>query len=85
MKARWFPPGLHSSRSRSRSQAEHSPQAQREALANDPLNLVAADGPANMGKGDKDAASWLPANKTFDCTYVARQIAGDMPCTEASD
>ncbi|WP_240167893.1 HNH endonuclease family protein [Streptomyces noursei] len=24
---------------------------------NDPLNLVAADGPANMGKGDKDAAS----------------------------
>ncbi|WP_274912108.1 HNH endonuclease family protein [Streptomyces sp. WZ-12] len=55
--------------------AQHLPQAQREALANDPLNLVAADGPANMGKGDKDAASWLPANKAFNCTYVARQIA----------
>ncbi|MFJ5594810.1 HNH endonuclease family protein [Streptomyces noursei] len=54
--------------------AQQLPQAQREALANDPLNLVAADGPANMGKGDKDAASWLPANKSFDCTYVARQI-----------
>ncbi|MGW1077057.1 HNH endonuclease family protein [Streptomyces sp. NPDC002537] len=50
-------------------------QARREALANDPLNLVSADGPANMGKGDKDAAAWLPANKAFQCTYVARQIA----------
>ncbi|MEU2872995.1 HNH endonuclease family protein [Streptomyces olivoreticuli] len=55
--------------------AQQLTQAQREALANDPLNLVSADGPANMGKGDKDAGAWLPANKSFDCTYVARQIA----------
>ncbi|MGI5336495.1 HNH endonuclease family protein [Streptomyces sp. CA-181903] len=55
--------------------AQKLPQARREALANDPLNLVAADGPANMGKGDKDAADWLPANKTYACDYVARQIA----------
>ncbi|MGW1201147.1 HNH endonuclease family protein [Streptomyces sp. NPDC002536] len=55
--------------------AQKLPQDRREALANDPLNLVAADGPANMGKGDKNASAWLPANKSFDCTYVARQIA----------
>ncbi|MFF8993992.1 HNH endonuclease family protein [Streptomyces sp. NPDC014983] len=50
-------------------------QAQREALANDPLELVAASGPANTHKSDADAASWLPANKTYRCAYVARQIA----------
>ncbi|MEU3755247.1 HNH endonuclease family protein [Streptomyces olivoreticuli] len=55
--------------------AQKLPQARREALANDPLNLVSADGPANMGKGDKDASAWLPANKGFRCTYVARQVA----------
>ncbi|RLV08604.1 hypothetical protein CTZ27_07395 [Streptomyces griseocarneus] len=55
--------------------AQKLSQSRREALANDPLNLVAADGPANMGKGDKDAAAWLPANKGFQCSYVARQIA----------
>lgn len=26
-------------------------------------------------KGDGDAATWLPANKSFRCQYVARQIA----------
>jgi hypothetical protein len=48
---------------------------QRKELANDPLNLMAADGPTNGAKGDKDAATWLPPNKTFRCEYVARQIA----------
>jgi hypothetical protein len=48
---------------------------QRKELANDPLNLMAADGPANGAKGDKDAASWLPPNKAFRCEYVARQTA----------
>lgn len=47
----------------------------RIQLANDPLELIAADGPANMEKGDSDAASWLPENKSFRCQYVARQIA----------
>lgn len=37
------------------------------------MNLMAADGPANMQKGDKDAATWLPANKGFRCEYVAKQ------------
>ena len=48
---------------------------QRRQLANDPLNLMAADGPTNSAKGDKDAATWLPPNKAFRCEYVARQTA----------
>ncbi len=47
----------------------------RYSIATDPLNLIAADGPANMQKGDGDAATWLPPNKSFRCQYVARQIA----------
>jgi Protein of unknown function (DUF1524) len=46
---------------------------QRKQLANDPLNLMAADGPTNGAKGDSDAASWLPPNKAFRCEYVTRQ------------
>ena len=49
--------------------------AARLAFANDPLELLAVDGPTNQRKGDSDAASWLPPNKAFRCTYVARQIA----------
>lgn len=48
---------------------------QREALANDPLNLLAVDGPANRQKGAGDAATWLPSNKSFRCEYVALQTA----------
>lgn len=47
----------------------------RREFANDPLNLLAVDGPANMQKGAGDAATWLPANRSFRCDYVARQIA----------
>ena len=47
----------------------------RIELANDPLELLAVDGDANQKKGDGDAATWLPANKSFRCQYVARQIA----------
>ena len=47
----------------------------RYLLANDPLNLLAVDGPSNQKKGDSDAATWLPANKDFRCRYVARQVA----------
>ena len=49
--------------------------ARRTAFANDPLNLLAVDGPLNMAKGDGDAATWLPPNKAYRCTYVARQVA----------
>ena len=48
---------------------------ERTAMANDPLELLAVDGATNSAKGDADAASWLPPNKGFRCTYVARQIA----------
>jgi len=47
----------------------------RQTLANDPLELLAVSGPTNLQKGDGDAATWLPSNKTFRCQYVARQIA----------
>ena len=47
----------------------------RQQLANDPLELLAVDGPSNQQKSDADAASWLPPNKSFRCEYVARQIA----------
>lgn len=47
----------------------------RENLANDPLELLAVDGPANQQKSDADAATWLPPNKSFRCQYVTRQIA----------
>ena len=48
--------------------------AQRTSLANDPLNLMAVDGKSNDQKGDGDAATWLPANKSFRCTYVEHQV-----------
>lgn len=55
--------------------AQNLTMEQRIALANDPLELLAVDGPANQQKSDSDAASWLPPNKPFRCQYVARQIA----------
>ena len=55
--------------------AQHLSSEQRISLANDPLELLAVDGPANQQKGDGDAATWLPSNKPFRCQYIARQIA----------
>lgn len=46
----------------------------REQLANDSVNLLAVDGPANQQKSDADAATWLPSNKDYRCTYVSKQI-----------
>lgn len=55
--------------------AQQISEDQRKELANDPLNLMAADGTANSAKGDKDAATWLPPNKAFRCEYTARMTA----------
>ena len=33
------------------------------------------DSSTNRSKGDGDAATWLPPNKAYRCTYVARQVA----------
>lgn len=48
---------------------------QRRNLANDPIELLAVDGPTNAAKGAGDAATWLPPNKRFRCRYVALQVA----------
>jgi hypothetical protein len=49
--------------------------SKRVRFANDPLELLAVDGALNQQKGDGDAATWLPPNKSFRCAYVARQVA----------
>ncbi|MEV0196688.1 HNH endonuclease family protein [Nonomuraea sp. NPDC050691] len=48
--------------------------AKRKEFANDPLNLLAVDGPLNGQKSDSDAATWLPPRKGYRCAYIARQI-----------
>ena len=55
--------------------AQNLTAEQRYGIATDPLNLLAVDASTNMGKGDGDAATWLPPNKQFRCQYVARQIS----------
>ena len=55
--------------------AQPWPGGKRLAFANDPLNLLAVDGPTNSSKGDGDAATWLPPNKSYRCAMVARQVA----------
>ena len=47
----------------------------RYEISQDPLNLLAVDGPANQEKSDQAADTWLPSNKGFQCQYVARQIS----------
>lgn len=54
--------------------AQQLTEAQRTQMANDPYNLLAVDGPSNQQKSDGDAATWLPANKSYRCDYVSRQI-----------
>nr|WP_241188400.1 DUF1524 domain-containing protein [Kocuria palustris] len=54
--------------------AQQLSEQQRLVFANDPLNLLAVDGPTNQSKGDGDAATWLPPNRSYWCPYVARQV-----------
>ena len=46
----------------------------RIRFGNDTRNLIATSRKANQQKKDGDAATWLPPNRDFRCTYVARQI-----------
>lgn len=55
--------------------AQQLPYEKRVQLANDGINLLAVDGPANMQKSDGDAATWLPPHKPFRCQYVSRQVS----------
>ncbi|MFC6014321.1 HNH endonuclease family protein [Nocardia lasii] len=45
----------------------------RRRLANDSLNLVAADPSANRSKGDQDPANYLPPGE-FRCAYVEHYV-----------
>lgn len=49
-------------------------QEDREALANDPDNLLAVNGHDNMAKGSKSADQWMPPNTTYACTYASKQV-----------
>ncbi len=55
--------------------AQQLTSEERYNLATDPLNLLAVESGANQQKSDGDAATWLPANKSFRCQYVARQVS----------
>lgn len=55
--------------------AQDLTREKRQQFANDPLNLLAVDGPTNMEKSDSDAAEWLSPQKSYHCRYIARQIA----------
>lgn len=54
--------------------AQQMTAKQRNEFSSDLTNLLAVDGHTNESKGDGDAATWLPPNKAFRCSYVARQI-----------
>lgn len=47
---------------------------QRQKFANDPINLLAVDGPANQEKAALDASQWVPSNKGFRCQFAVIQI-----------
>ncbi|GAA2748499.1 HNH endonuclease family protein [Kitasatospora cinereorecta] len=47
-------------------------KAKRVQIANDPLNLIPADGSQNASKGDSGPASWLPTNPAVRCAYAVR-------------
>lgn len=58
--------------------AQNWTREMRAIFANDPLNLIAADGPSNGSKGCGNAHEWLPrsaGNPGFDCEYVTAQTA----------
>lgn len=54
--------------------AQQLTRDERVRFANDPRNLMAVAGRVNAQKGAGDAATWLPPQKSFRCTYVTMQI-----------
>jgi len=54
--------------------AQKITETARYQFANDPLNLLAVDGPTNSSKSDKDASLFLP-RVAYQCKYVARQLS----------
>jgi hypothetical protein len=51
------------------------PDDLRQQFANDPRNLRAVDGSANMSKGDSGPGEWMPSNAAFHCEYVVEFVA----------
>ena len=49
-------------------------ELRRRDFANDPANLQTTIGWVNQEKGDGDAATWLPSNKSYRCTFVTRIV-----------
>lgn len=62
-------------------------KAKRVRIANDPLNLIPADGSQNASKGDSGPADWLPADTAVRCSYAVRfaqvSLKYQLPVTEA--
>ncbi|WP_405004077.1 HNH endonuclease family protein [Kitasatospora purpeofusca] len=62
-------------------------KAKRVRIANDPLNLVPADGSQNASKGDSGPSAWLPADPRIRCAYAVRfaqvSLKYQLPVTEA--
>ncbi|WP_425265384.1 HNH endonuclease family protein [Streptomyces rubellomurinus] len=62
-------------------------RAKRVRIANDPLNLIPADGSQNASKGDSGPAAWLPADPAIHCSYAVRfaqvSLKYRLPVTEA--
>ena len=44
----------------------------RMQFANDPINLIAVDGPTNRQKSDSGPLKWLPPNVGYRCEYMLR-------------
>ena len=49
-------------------------ELRRQDFANDPRNLQATLGWINTQKGNGDAATWLPPDKSYRCVYVSRIV-----------
>ena len=49
-------------------------ELRRQDFANDPRNLQSTLGWINQQKGDGDAATWLPPDKSYRCVYVSRIV-----------
>lgn len=60
-------------------------ETKRQQIANDPLNLLPVDGPANSAKRDSGPAAWLPPYKPVRCSYAVRfaqvSLKYDLPVT----
>ena len=55
-----------------KSGAASWPREKKQAFANDRENLIAVEGSANMSKGARDPAEWMP--EQYRCKYIERWV-----------